>query len=97
MKTITKLTPGTINLQKFEAWIKNRDAANDWADYIRGGKLNRTEVASECGFGMPAFQQNPAISQALVALEARLQVSGLTATVNASSTSDDAATVQAVA
>lgn len=93
MKIPTKLTPGAISLQKFEAWIKDRDAANDWADYIRGAKLNRTEVASECGFGTPAFRQNPAISQALEALEARLRASGMTATVNRAS--HDAATVQA--
>jgi hypothetical protein len=68
-------TPGAKNLQKFENWIKDRDAANDWADYIRGGKLNRTEVAAECGFGTPAFRQNPSIAQALQALEARLSES----------------------
>ena len=65
-------TPGALSLQKFENWIKDRDAANDWADYIRGGKLNRTEVAAECGFGTPAFRQNPSIKQALQVLEARL-------------------------
>lgn len=68
-------TPGAKNLQKFESWINDRDAANDWADYIRGGKLNRTEVADECGFGTPAFRQNPSIAQALQDLEARLSES----------------------
>jgi hypothetical protein len=67
-----RLSPGALNLQKFESWIKDRDAANDWAAYIRGGKLNRTEVAAECGFGTPAFRQNPSIAQALQALEAKL-------------------------
>ena len=68
-------TPGAKNLEKFENWIKDRDAADDWTDYIRGGKLNRTEVAAECGFGTPAFRQNPSIAQALQALEARLSES----------------------
>lgn len=68
-------SPGAINLQKFENWIKDRDAANDWTDYIRGGKLNRTEVAAECGFGTPVFRQNPSIAQSLQALEARLSKS----------------------
>lgn len=68
----SRLSPGALNLQKFENWIKDRDAANDWADYIRGGKLNRTEVAAECGFGTPAFRQNPSIAQALQTLESRL-------------------------
>lgn len=71
----SRLSPGALNLQKFENWIKDRDAANDWADYVRGGKLNRTEVAAECGFGTPAFRQNPSIAQALQALEARLSES----------------------
>ncbi len=71
----SRLSPGALNLQKFENWIKDRDAANDWADYIRGGKLNRTEVAAECEFGTPAFRQNPAIAHALQALEARLSES----------------------
>jgi cell division protein FtsB len=91
-----RLSPGAINLQKFENWIKDRDAANDWADYIRGGKLNRTEVAAECGFGTPAFRQNPSIAQALQALEARLQDAGVTngASVPSNETTD-AATIQA--
>lgn len=99
MKTPTKLTPGAISLKKFETWIKDRDAANDWADYIRGGKLNRTEVAQECGFGTPAFRQNPNIANALEALEERLNATGITAraknTLMASSEANDAATMQA--
>lgn len=99
MKTLTKLTPGAISLQKFETWIEDRDATNDWADYIRGGKLNRTEVAQECGFGTPAFRQNPRIANALKALEDRLMASGVTArdkdSPMATSEATDAATVQA--
>ena len=94
-----KLTPGAINLQKFEAWIKDRDMASDWVDYIRGGKLNRTEVAQECGFGTPAFRQNPSIANALEALEERLLALGFTArakdALTATSGATDAATVQA--
>ncbi len=85
-------TPGAQNLQKFENWIEDRDKANDWADYIRAGKLNRTEVAAECAFGTPAFRQNPAIAQALEALEARLHASGVTMPAT---TPVDEATVQA--
>jgi hypothetical protein len=68
----SRLSPGALNLQKFENWIKDRDTANDWTAYMRGGKLNRTEVATECGFGTPAFRQNPAIGKVLKELEARL-------------------------
>jgi hypothetical protein len=58
------------NLRRFNEWILEREAAADWQDYIRGGKINRTEAAAECGFGTSAFRQNPAIAQTLQALEA---------------------------
>jgi hypothetical protein len=62
------------NLRRFNEWVLEREAAADWPDYIRGGKLNRTEAAAECGFGTSAFRQNPAIALTLQALEARLFV-----------------------
>ena len=64
------------NLARFEAWVVERDAANDWVDYIRGDKLNRSEIASECGFALSVVRQNPAVKAALTALEERLQDSG---------------------
>lgn len=97
--TTAQMSPGTINLQKFTSWIQDRDSADDWSDYIRAGKLNRTEVARECGFGTPAFRQNPAIAQALQALETRLQDFGLMGDAKAcltpSSEATESATVQA--
>lgn len=60
------------NVQKFEAWIAERDAASDWGDYIRRGKLNRSEIAAECGFALSVLRQNPAVKAALVTLEDRL-------------------------
>lgn len=65
------------NLQKFQDWIAEREAAADWQDYVRQSKLNRTEIASECDFGLSALQQNPAVKAALEALEARLLASGI--------------------
>lgn len=61
------------NVQKFAAWIAERDAANDWADYVRGGKLNRSEIAAECGFALSVLRQNPAVKAALATLETRLR------------------------
>jgi len=66
-----------INVQRFTDWIAERDAANDWADYIRQGKLNRSEIASECGFALSVVRQNPAVKTALEVLEARLLASGV--------------------
>lgn len=65
------------NLQRFNAWIVERDAANDWQDYIRQGKLNRSEIAKECSFALSVVRQNPAVKLALEALEARLLASGV--------------------
>lgn len=65
-----------LGLQTFNVWIAERDAAADWQDYIRQAKLNRTEVAAECGFALSVFRQNPAVKSALEALEARLLASG---------------------
>lgn len=65
------------NLQKFLAWVNERGSANDWIDYIRNGKLNRSEIANECGFALSVVRQNPAVKKALEALEVRLLTSGV--------------------
>lgn len=67
------------NLFKFQNWSAERDAAGDWKDYIRGNKLNRSEIAAECGFALSVMRQNPAVKNALEALEARLMTSGILA------------------
>ena len=68
---------GEANVGKFQKWVSEREAAGDWADYIRQGKLNRTEVAAECGFAKSVLRQNPAVKPALEALEARLYAAGI--------------------
>lgn len=65
------------NLEKFAAWAAERDAAGDWLDYVRGGKLNRSEIAVECGFALSVLRQNPAVKAALAALENRLHSQGI--------------------
>ncbi|MBS9403088.1 hypothetical protein KG088_05550 [Halomonas sp. TRM85114] len=64
------------NLKRFASWSAEREAAGDWADYIRQGQLNRTEVAAECGFAKSVLRQNPAVKTALEVLEARLRAEG---------------------
>lgn len=61
----------------FEAWVAERDRAGDWPSYVRGRKLNRSEVAKECGFGRAAWGQNPGLAAALEAVEARLAGAGV--------------------
>lgn len=65
------------NLLKFQSWIAEREAANDWNEYLRGDKLNRSEIAAECGFALSVLRQNPAVKGALQDLEARLDVFGV--------------------
>lgn len=62
----------TETVAKFQRWIDERDHAKDWADYIRGGKINRSEVAKECAFGRAAWGQNPRLAEMLANLEDRL-------------------------
>ena len=57
------------NLAKFEAWIAERNSQNDKIDYVRNGKLNRSEVAKELGFGRSVFAQNPAVKELAVKLD----------------------------
>ena len=44
---------------------------------MRGNKLNRSEIARECGFAKSAFGQNPVIKTALARVEADLSDSGI--------------------
>lgn len=83
------------NIVKFEAWAAERKAASDWAEYIRQGQLNRTEVAAECGFAKSVLRQNPAVKTALEALEVRLRAEGTLPSGNgrkSPQTQDEAAT-----
>lgn len=66
------------NLFKFQSWIAERESANDWRDYLRGDKLNRSEIAAECGFALSVLRQNPAVKNALEALEHRLAARAIT-------------------
>ena len=77
MKKISGRDMGVKNLAQFESWVAERDKAGDWPDYIRGDKLNRSEIAAECGFALSVVRQNPAVKEALAALEERLLASGV--------------------
>lgn len=64
------------NLASFLAWVTSmRD--NDFREYVYRGKLNRSEIAAECGFGKSALLQNPSIRRSLEALEERLRAAGV--------------------
>lgn len=78
---------GAENLKKLLGWIEERYRLGDWDAYIRGGKLNRTEIATECGFARSVFAQNPAIRTAVEAMETDLRGRDI---LNAISASKDA-------
>ncbi len=57
------------NLAAFEAWVADRRRLGDHGDYVRGGKLNRSEIAVECGFARSVFTQNPQVKARLAELD----------------------------
>lgn len=65
------------NLNLLTTWIKEREAAGDWNDYLHQGKLNRSEIAAETGIGLSAFRQNPRVREALEVLEVQLRTLGV--------------------
>lgn len=59
------------NFACFSEWVSEREARGDHADYFHRGKLNRSEIATELGFGASAFRQNPAIRKLVEELDVR--------------------------
>ncbi|SDU24825.1 hypothetical protein SAMN05216296_2642 [Pseudomonas pohangensis] len=64
------------NLAAFIAWSVSK-SDDDFREYVHRGKLKRSEVAAECGFGKSALVQNPSIKNALETLECRLRSTGV--------------------
>lgn len=73
----SKAELGAQAVSRLDAWIAERDRVGDWDSYVRGGKVNRSEVAKECDFGRSAWRQNEGLANALKTLEARLAKCGL--------------------
>ncbi len=64
-------------VDRFKTWVNERKRSGDWSDYIRGGKLNRSEMADECDFGRSAWTQNPALAAELAKVEEQLADEGV--------------------
>ncbi|WP_330207350.1 VPA1267 family protein [Pseudomonas sp. AM14(2022)] len=69
------------NLKAFLSWSASK-SDDDFCEYVHRGKLKRSVISAECGFGKSALIQNPAIKSALEALEARLKDAGVLADQN---------------
>jgi len=61
------------NYQKFINWLSSK-IDPDFKQMIYRGQLSRKEIASECGFGKSAINQNPQIKKALEKLEEQLRL-----------------------
>lgn len=64
------------NVAAFMAWLSSK-SDDDFREYVYRGRLKRSEIAAECGFGKSALVQNPAIRAALEALEEALRGRGV--------------------
>lgn len=64
------------NYAAFLSWSTSK-SDDDFREYVHRGKLKRSEIAVECGFGKSALTQNPAIRTALEKLEADLRLVGI--------------------
>lgn len=65
------------NVERFRMWVDERNEADDWADYARGDKLSRKDIAEECGFAVSVLRQNPVVKADLETLEVRLRADGV--------------------
>ncbi|WED21570.1 hypothetical protein L3Q72_13205 [Vibrio sp. JC009] len=64
------------NLEAFEVW-KATQTNDDFKQIVFRGQLNRGEVAKAVGCGKSALNQNPALREALKALEENLRDKGV--------------------
>ncbi|MCC4854349.1 VPA1267 family protein [Vibrio lentus] len=64
------------NLEAFEVW-KATQTDDDFKQIMFRGQLNRNEVAKGIGCGKSALNQNPALKEALKALEDKLRGKGV--------------------
>ncbi|WP_067581821.1 VPA1267 family protein [Endozoicomonas ascidiicola] len=63
-------------LEAFEVW-KATQTDDDFRQIMSRGQLSRKEVATAIGCGTSAFRQNPALKNALKALEDNLRDKGI--------------------
>lgn len=64
------------NLEAFEVW-KTTQTDDEFKQIVFRGQLNRIEVAKGIGCGKSALNQNPALKEALKALEDELRGKGV--------------------
>lgn len=74
-----------VNAATFASWAASK-TNEEFKEYVSPkGTLNRSSIASECGFAKSVLNQNPLVKTALQALEDRLRAEEILPQLNASS------------
>ena len=63
---------GNENFEKLEIWYAERSRDGDLEAYVRNGKLNKSEVAKELGFGRSVWSQNAQVKSFVQEIDAKL-------------------------
>ncbi|WP_375277316.1 VPA1267 family protein [Pseudoalteromonas marina] len=71
-----KETSGEKSVRLFNEW-RTKQSRQDFVDYVRGGQLNRSQVAEACGFGRSAWGANENLMGDLLELENELREVGV--------------------
>ncbi|WP_368664702.1 VPA1267 family protein [Zoogloea sp. LCSB751] len=64
------------NFDLFQVWRQSK-TNEDFRQLEHRGKLNRVDIARECGFARSVCDQNPRVRKALGELEDRLRIEGV--------------------
>ena len=73
---MTKLKSGDKSVIAFQEWMATM-TDDDYRQIVRGGKLNREQIAKGVGIAKAALRQNPRVAQMLVDLENGLRIRGV--------------------
>ncbi len=65
------------SVQRLKSWFEDKCSSGTIGEYIRNGKLNRSEIALECGFSRSSFSSNDLLLKELQLLEVTLKESGI--------------------
>ncbi|WP_449288415.1 VPA1267 family protein [Marinobacter salarius] len=78
-KNLNGVQKAQISYVSFRDWVRERKAAGDWDRYLSSSmdKLNRSEIAAECGFARSALGSNPRLKRFLRRVEKVLRKRGI--------------------
>lgn len=71
VKKMNGTQAGNETVQRVQQWINERDALQDYDEYKRAGKINRSVLASELSFSRSSFGTNKALEKLVKDAEMR--------------------------